>query len=184
MEVTYCPTYSDILRCTLYSLKSRRDLWLRLAILALIGAFTSMHQFAHLGWLSFPLAVFVQALIMAAVMGVVLHVLLLWRLMKPTAQRQCTTKLTAEAFADIYHRKTKAFLWTAISEVCYDQGDIHVLRRGKDDKFVPRSAFNNRQQSLAFYEESVRLWNAAKDVQFSSPPQDSTVWPPAPQTGV
>ena len=184
MEVTYCPTYSDILRCALYSLKCRREIWMRLAIIILIGAFSYRHQFAHLGWLSFPAAVMLETLIMTAIFGVVIHLLILWRLMKPAVQRQCTTKLTAEAFADIYHRKTKSFPWTAISEVCYDQGDIHVLRRGKEGKFVPRSAFGNRQQSLAFYEESVRLWNAAKDVQFSSPPQDSTVWLPAPQAGV
>ena len=184
MEVTYCSTYSDILRCALYSLKCRRDLWLRLAIIILIGAFSYRHRFAHLGWLSFPAAVLLETLIMTAIFGVVIHLLILWRLMKPAAQKRCTTRLSAEAFADIYESKTKTLPWIAISEVRYNQGDIHFFQKGKDGKFVPRSAFNNRQQSRAFYEEAMRLWNTAKDVQFSSPPQDSTVWPPAPQTGV
>lgn len=183
MEVTYCSTYSDIMRCSLYSLKCRRALWLRLAILVLFGAFSFRHRFAHLGWLSFPVAALVQALIMTATSGVVIHLLILWRLIKPVAQRRCTTKLTAEAFEDIYQSKTKMLLWTAISEVRYNQGDIHVFQKGKDSKFVPRSAFNNRQQSLEFYEEAMRLWNAAKDVRFFAPSQDSTIWPPSPRIG-
>lgn len=156
---------------------------MKLEIPLLIGAFSFRHRFAHLGWLSFPVSVLVESLIMTAVLGVVLNLLILWRIMKPVEQRRCTTKLNAETFADIYHNKTKTLLRTAISKVRYHQGDIHCFQKGKDGKYVPRSAFSNRQHSLAFYEEAIRLWKAAKEVHFFARSQDETAWPPPPRIG-
>ena len=164
MEITYCSAYSDILRCTLYSLPRRRDLLPGLAIPILPGAFSLGHQLAKLGWLAFPAALAIWTIGMFVVSFLTLQGLIVCRLLLPKVRRTCTTTLTLDGFTDVRWGKTHSFPWSAFSEIRFHQGDIFFWRKGKDGLFVPRSAFATAHQSRLFYEQSVSLWNEAKNL--------------------
>ena len=181
MELTYCSTYWDILRCSLYSLSQRRELLLLLALSVVSSAFSSGRHYSRLGWAAFPIAAVVWVVIIAAIFGITLNLLVFFRLLTPKAKRVCTTTLTPEGITDVTLRKTKSLPWSAISEIRFHQGDIFLFRKGKDSMFVPRSAFTGLPEAQKFYQQNVRLWNAAKQGQAVSVPQDNTVWPPAPR---
>ena len=183
MKITYCSTYWDILRCSLYSMSHRRDLLLMLAIPVVSGAFSSGRHSQGLGWAAYPIAAAAWMLGEIALLGVILNLLIGFRLLIPRAKRVCTTTLTPEGFTDVTLRKTKSIPWSALSEIRYHQGDIFLWRTGKDGMFVPRSAFADLAEAQEFYQQNVALWNASKYAQAVSIPHDETVWPPAPRPG-
>lgn len=182
MEITYCSTYWDILRCSLYSISQRRELLLLLGFSVVSSALSSGRHYSWLGWAAFPIAAVVWAAVLAVILGVTLHILIFFRLLIPKAKRVCTTTLTPEGFTDVTLRKTKSIAWSTISEIRFHQGDIFLLRKRKDGMFVPRSAFTTLSQAQEFYQQNVMLWNSAKHRQAVSVPQDETVWPPAPRS--
>jgi len=181
MEVTYCSTYRDLNRCTVYGLTHRREVIFLLIFLIVMGSYANMGSVAHLSWQQFPPAAFKTTTHMFLIIAVALQVTILFRLLKLIEQRQCTTILTEECLTDKTVDKTKRFPWLTISKLRYHQGDIYFWPTGKDGIFVPRSAFADTLQSQLFYETAVNFWNAAKSGQNFSSVQDSTIWPPAPR---
>ncbi len=186
MEVTYCSTYSDLWRCTLYSLTRRREIWLRLAFPALYGLFPVARMFqrsGQVGWIVWPISALVMLLAFSALLAFILQLLIVGRLLIPAAKRRCTTTLTAEGFTDVTERKTAVVPWAIVSDIRCGHGDIYFWRKGKDGMFVPRSAFRNSQHSEDFYQCALSLWNTAKAGSSFAMYQDQTVWPPAPRPG-
>ena len=186
VEVTYCSTYSDLWRCTLYSLTRRREIWLRLAFPVIYGTFPVVHEFkraGQVGWVLWPISALVMTLAFGVLLAFILQILVVCRLLIPASKRRCTTTLTAEGFTDVTERKTAAVPWSVVSDIRYGQGDIYFWRKGKDGMFVPRSAFRNSQHSEDFYHCALSLWNAAKAGSPFAVRQDETVWPPAPRSG-
>ena len=181
MEVTYCSTYGDLLRCTVYSVTHRRELMFILAFYIGCATLTEAHHFRHVGWVRFPIAVFLMTFLVCLIMFITLNLLVLFRLSKPKIQRRCTSILNSECLTDKTQHKTKQVLWSAISEIRYHQGDIFFWQKAKDGIFVPRSTFESREQSQLFYEIAVKFWNAAKSDQHFASVQDSTIWPPPPR---
>lgn len=106
MEITYCSTYGDLVRCNLYSLTRRPDLLPALAIPILPGVFALGHQLARLGRLAYPAALAIWTIGMAGVLLLTMQVLIACRLLLPKARRTCATTLTPEGFTDVRLKKT------------------------------------------------------------------------------
>jgi len=183
LEVTYCSTYGDLCRCTLYALTHRRSLWVRFAVPIAYGTWTLGHQLRYLGWLGFPVAALVMTVVLAAFIAFFMQILIAWRVLTPKSRRRYTTTLTPEGFVDSTPLKTKSVPWPAVSEVRREWGDVYFWQKGKDSVFVPRSAFKNPQQSQEFYQCALDFWNAAKEGRTPVLFQDGSVWPPAPRWG-
>ncbi len=183
MEVTYCSTYGDLCRCTLYALTHRRSLWVRFAVPIAYGTWTLGHQLRYLGWLGFPVAALVMTVVLAAFIAFFMQILIVWRVLTPKSRRRYTTTLTPEGFVDSTPLKTKSVPWPAVSEVRREWRDVYFWQKGKDSVFVPRSAFKNPQQSQEFYQCALDFWNAAREGRTLAPLGDQTVWPPPPRPG-
>lgn len=181
MEVTYCSTYADLVRCTLYSLTNRRDVLLRLALPLAYWTTVSSHYFWRFGLLRFPMAGLAMALIMGASLFVILQFLILWRVLKPEVEKRYTTRIDPDFLSDVSLRKSKTLPWSAISEVRHKNGDTFFWQKGKDGNFVPRSAFCSPQEAQAFFETARGFWEAAKNGPPVSLPQDEAAWPPPPR---
>jgi len=156
---------------------------LRLALTVAYGTFLLGRPLVQIGWLRFPVAAFVSALALSVIITFVMQLLILWRVLMPVSQRRCTIKLNAEGFSDVSLRKSKSIPWSAISEIRYRNGDVFFWQKGKDGNFVPRSAFNDPQQSQAFFQTAKGYWEAARLGQPVLVSNDDGVWPPLPRIG-
>ena len=151
MKVTYSSSSADTWRCNLYCILRNSDLYFMVLNAAMIAAF--------FGWW-LKLTVVEAAYFGAAVYGVYL----IWMALalKSVAERAnalpkrfVTAELTPDGIQETTLEVGALTAWSKVLGIAFVAGDVYFLKRGKNNSYVPRSAFTDSIQARRFYDAAV-----------------------------
>jgi hypothetical protein len=166
--VTYRSTPEASWRCTLYVLFHRWQILLIHSTIALgIGLLLSASAVlggllpAHL---AIPFLSAVGFVFWWAFIGYGIWLEMGRRFPTPDTERICTSCLTCEGFLDISPNGEKLRNWSDINSIREHKGDVYIRVGVEGGHFIPREAWLDAEEALAFYHAALALWESGGEL--------------------